>query len=130
MKKCLVWIIVLTLLFNLCVILTREGESTSGQFDEFEVITINGDEEFNELASSENWSGDGSISNPWVIEGYQIDAKGKRYGIKISNTTNHFVIKNCYLHNTSGGYNEEDFGIYMFNVENGLVTNNTLSNTD
>lgn len=49
-------------------------------------------------------SGSGTESNPYVIEGWDINASSAN-GIEIRNTTAYFVIRNCYVHNGGiGGF--------------------------
>ncbi len=99
-------------------------------------IRINGDEDFASQAADEGWPGDGSEEDPYIIEGYEIDGSGHGYGIYIGNTTVHFVVRNCYLHNVSGGHRvspgapygsyRPNFGISLFNVQNGRLVDNEL----
>jgi len=74
--------------------------------------------------------GDGSADNPWVIENYVINGTGYGYCIYIGNTTDYFVIQNCYLHNASGYQNSqyyENSGVILYNVENGLVKDSKMA---
>jgi len=41
-----------------------------------EPIKIDNEREFLSMASSEGWSGDGSIFHPYIISGYVIDGSG------------------------------------------------------
>jgi parallel beta-helix repeat protein len=66
-------------------------------------------------------SGSGTENNPYIIEGWDINASSAN-GIEIRNTTAYFVIRNCYVHN--GG----DRGIWFFNVKNGKIDNNLFEN--
>lgn len=70
-------------------------------------------------------SGSGTPSDPYIIEGWEIDASGG-YGIKIFNTSEHFIIREVYIH--SGGV--EEHGIYLHNVKNGRVENTVILNND
>jgi len=87
------------------------------------VIYIDGDKDFKSQAGDNNWPGDGTEENPYIIEGYDIDASGKDCGIYIGNTTVYFVIKNCAIYN-AGKYN-----IYFYNVINGAVRNCNAHNS-
>lgn len=92
-----------------------------------DVIRINGDEEFEEWADRMNWSGDGSPENPYIIENITMKVPFKTNGIFISNTTVHFIIRNCnisFAHND----NENTFfsGIKLYNVANAVIENNTF----
>jgi parallel beta-helix repeat protein len=66
-------------------------------------------------------SGFGTYSNPYIIEGWDINASSAN-GIEISNTTAYFAIRNCHVH---GAGNR---GIWLFNVKNGEIDNNLFEN--
>jgi parallel beta-helix repeat protein len=74
-------------------------------------IYIEGDSNFT-LANGVT-GGNGTPLDPYIIEGYDIDAP-LNYGIAIRNTTKHFIIRDVYAHNSS-------IGIYFFNVTNGII---------
>jgi parallel beta-helix repeat protein len=96
-------------------------------------IRINGNADFAAQAAAEGWPGDGSEGNPYVIEGHEIDGTGHGYCIYVGNTTVHFVVKGCYVHNASGHLYEEyfmDAGVYLWNVQNCSMENNIVSNND
>ena len=89
-------------------------------------IDSNGD-----FAANANGGGDGSSGNPWVIENYDIDGTGFGYCIYIGNTTDYFVVRNCYLHDASGGNDwpfHPDAGLALYEVIFGEVINNTATN--
>ncbi|MFO8051992.1 MAG: right-handed parallel beta-helix repeat-containing protein, partial [Thermoplasmatota archaeon] len=79
--------------------------------------------------SSQGWPGAGSKADPYVIEGYDIDGSGYGYCIYIGNTTDHLVIKDCYLHDASGnnGYYFKNSGLHFWNVLNATAVNITVS---
>lgn len=68
--------------------------------------------------------GDGTEGTPYIISEWNINASSN-YGIYISGTTKHFVIRDCFIHDGVSpiGYH----GIWLASVQNGTVTNNTLS---
>jgi parallel beta-helix repeat protein len=68
-------------------------------------------------------SGSGTGLDPYIIEGWAIDASSAN-GIRIENTTKYFVIQNCLVEN--GGYSY--LGIGLHNVVNGKIENNTCRN--
>lgn len=89
-------------------------------------IDSNGD-----FAANANGGGDGSAGNPWIIENYDIDGTGVGYCIYIGNTTDYFVVRNCYLHDASGGNDwpfHPDAGLALYEVTLGEVINNTATN--
>lgn len=102
-------------------------------YAERDPIRINGDEDFHEQAEAKNWIGDGSKENPYIISRYEINGSGEGYCIYIGNTTVHFKLKNNYFHNASGGGEDYYFrnrGIFLNNVDNGVIANNIVSNNE
>lgn len=89
-------------------------------------IRINNNTDFATLG----FNGTGTAGNPWIIENYEIDGTGHGYCIYVGNTTEHFVVKNSYLHNASGGPGSIyyfDSSVMMFNVSHGELFNNTVA---
>ena len=84
-------------------------------------VFIDSDDDFGTLG----FPGVGSSGNPYRIENYLIDGTATEHGIYISGTTVHFTIKNCTLR---GIMASGMAGIYLDNVEKGLVINNTAYN--
>ncbi len=70
-------------------------------------------------------TGDGTYSEPYIIENFVIDGGGSGSCIWIENSTVYFEIKNCRLYNAIasswGG------AIYLINVSNGYIVDNQLS---
>lgn len=100
-------------------------------YTQHDPIRIDNNTDLNETAQSEGWPGDGSENNPYIIEGYEIDGEGCGYSIYIGNTTDHFVIRNCYLHNASGNSDWPYFtesGVRLYKTTNGSLLNNNISN--
>jgi len=90
-------------------------------------IIIGNDSEFSSKASEESWLGEGSVSNPYVIVGFDIDVGGSIGNcITIENTTVHFVIRDCYL---EGATQTNNAGIRLWNVTNANIGNNEIFNT-
>ncbi|MFW6176331.1 MAG: NosD domain-containing protein [Thermoplasmatota archaeon] len=105
-------------------------KSASYNYQDHEPIRIDNNSDLAAQAIEEGWSGDGSQDNPYVIEGYKIDGSSYGYGIYIGNTTDHFIVKNCYMYNASGSYGRywDNTGLLMYNASNGIVKNNTSTN--
>jgi parallel beta-helix repeat protein len=100
-------------------------------YTDHDVIRIDSDTDFDTQAGSEGWSGNGSEGNPYIIENYDIDGTGAGVCIYIGNTTKHFIIRNCSLHNASGNpamyyYNS---AVMLYNVRNGVVENTTCNDS-
>jgi parallel beta-helix repeat protein len=83
-------------------------------------ILIIGDSDFAYQASIEPWPGDGTLGNPYIIEGLDVDASSDN-GIEIDFATVHFIIEGCYVHGGADTYE----GIYLYSCENGIISNNT-----
>jgi len=104
---------------------TNNTQSTAGQPSEASglkkrgPIEITGDNGF----TRENGvvSGSGTADDPYIIEGWEIDATGHKYGIRIVGTRAHFIIRNCRI------YGAEKAGISLVNVGNGKITGNTIT---
>jgi DNA-binding MarR family transcriptional regulator len=88
-------------------------------------IFIQGDEDFITKATTKNWSGEGTIANPIIIEGYTITAVEGPL-ISISDTTFYFSIRNNLLN----GSNAATEGINFYNVQHGTIENNIICNND
>jgi parallel beta-helix repeat protein len=83
-------------------------------------IYISGNANF--TAANGVTGGGGSALDPYIIEGWEINASAGT-GIEILNTDAHFMIRNVYVH--SGGWDHH--GINFENVANAHVENTTLS---
>ena len=85
---------------------------------------------WNKTASENDWcSGNGSLSNPYIIENVTIDANSSSTGcgIHISNSqTEYFTIRNVTVYNA--GSHLYDTGIKLENTNKGTLTNNNCSN--
>ena len=89
-------------------------------------ISISGDSDFANQASSHSWLGDGSSSNPYIIQNLQIiNNTNSSSGISISSVTKYFIIQNNYIEMTGLNAN----GISLSQTSNvGTITNNTFFN--
>ena len=70
-------------------------------------------------------TGDGTASDPYLIEGWEIDAFYNNDCIYVGNTTKNFIIRNCQLEHAYKD-NEPYFvgaGISFYNTTNGEVSN-------
>jgi parallel beta-helix repeat protein len=85
-------------------------------------IYINGNDNF--TPANGVVAGNGMENNPYIIEDWDINAENAT-GIWIGNTTAHFAIRNCYVHD---GVANQHSGITFDNVVNGVVDNNTCPN--
>jgi predicted TIM-barrel fold metal-dependent hydrolase len=69
-------------------------------------------------------SGSGTVSDPYIIENWVIDASGSN-GIDIQNTTTYFIVRNCLIRNSPMSTHG---GIRVNNAANGIVENNVCEN--
>ena len=76
-------------------------------------LTINGNSQLNSTASA----GNGTAATPYILEGYVNES------ISISNTDAYFILRNCTISHQSPA----SIKIYLNNVTNGIITNNTYS---
>ena len=89
-------------------------------------ITIDGDDDFSTTASTEGWSGDGSLESPYIIENYDITlGVTPEASIRIVNTRSNFTIRGCRL---VGPAATPSYGIYLENSTNGKIINNMITN--
>jgi parallel beta-helix repeat protein len=117
----LVFVLILGYIAILISISPAPGVSAHISYTSHTTISINGDLDFPTQATAESWSGDGTSGNPYIIQGYDINASSaSTHGIYIRNTTAFFAIENCFVHHT---YSHA--GIFLLNCSNGMVNNNT-----
>ncbi|UCE36966.1 MAG: right-handed parallel beta-helix repeat-containing protein [Thermoplasmata archaeon] len=87
-------------------------------------IYIDGNDDFATQAVAEDWLGDGTEGNPYIIEGYEIDTAYAN-GIEIRSSNVYFIIRNTSISRNYGVYNYFS-GIYFYSVSNGMIENCTL----
>ena len=83
-------------------------------------IIINGNSDFT-LANGVT-DGSGTSMDPFIIEGWEIDATGFTDGISVSSTDAHFIIRDTFI------YSAILSGIYFNDVSNGYIYNCSISN--
>jgi parallel beta-helix repeat protein len=89
-------------------------------------IYIDGDDDFHANATAEEWAGDGSVGNPYIIDGYDIDlGESAGHCIHIANTQVYFTISNCFL---TGATDKSGAGIFLDNVQHANIMKNTIVN--
>ncbi|MFW6375638.1 MAG: PKD domain-containing protein [Thermoplasmatota archaeon] len=93
----------------------------SNAYTSHDPIRINDDAELASTATS----GSGTETDPYIIEGYDIDGSEDGYGIYIGNTTDHFMVRDCKLHDAEGS--DKEAGLNLLNVTNGRINNNNMS---
>ncbi len=96
-------------------------QNLSTQYVEHEPIKIDGNADFAVTATLENWPGNGTLSNPYIISGYAIRYLTTNL-IDLQNTDVYFQISNNALDGKKGRYN----GINLYNVTHGSIVNNNI----
>lgn len=68
--------------------------------------------------------GSGTASNPYIIEGWEIDASVMGFGVYIAMTTAHYVIRGVHA------YGSESIGVALYGAPNGTVTGCVMDEGD
>ncbi|MFO8019264.1 MAG: NosD domain-containing protein [Promethearchaeia archaeon] len=87
-------------------------------------IFIDGNDDFAEQAEQNDWDGDGTENNPYIIRDLEINGMESN-GITIQNTDAYFIIENVKV---KDGSSENNVGFNLENVKNGELRNNTAQN--
>jgi parallel beta-helix repeat protein len=127
-----IWLCTILMLSSIVIVQEFSSEGTVLRKEMPEYVTrspirINGNAEFT-LANGVT-GGPGTESSPWIIDGWEINGNGQSYGIYIGNTSQHFTIQNCMVHNASGSFVSNYYtetGIILFNADNGSIQNNEI----
>jgi len=99
-------------------------KATIAKYTTHESISINGNDDF----AAQGWPGEGTESNPYIIQDLEIDMTGiNTHAINISNSDVHFEITNCFLHDAKGVYPYAGAGIFLSNVANGFLSDNVCN---
>ena len=124
--------VVLSLGMMLVVILSAglaggqvDGDAAGGGllwWGNHEPIYIYGDDDF--TVANGVMSGCGTIDDPYVIEGWRVDAPRADYGIYIDHTSAHFVIRDCVVERARVA------GVYFNSVRNGRVESLQIQRSD
>ncbi len=85
-------------------------------------IHIDGNSGWVDFKNDGNCTGEGTYSEPYIIQGLVINGESSGSGIWIENSNAHFKVENCTLYNSGTGlYNA---GIKLRNVLNVQLINN------
>ncbi|MCG2826892.1 MAG: PKD domain-containing protein [Thermoplasmatales archaeon] len=130
-----VWLVMLMLIGGMIGVVNTSGDADdmgreikptsdaqSKSYISHDPIRIDGNSDFTEANGVTG--GNGTESNPYIIEGWDIDAS-TAIGIFILNTDASFIIKNCYVHD---GKNNYCYGVVLRNVTNGKIEKLTSYN--
>jgi parallel beta-helix repeat protein len=100
-------------------LIISENQSINFKTNNFSPIEIKGNEDFDLY----NFSGSGTVDNPFIIEGYDIEST--ETFISVEHTDKHFHIRN----NKFNGLNSFYGGIMFYNVTNGQFYDNDFFQT-
>jgi len=118
------FVIVVSLIATVLAPAPTENDSPARiTYEPHDPIYIDGNANFSDTATWQNWSGNGTLGNPYLIQGYDINASST-IGIYIGNTNVYFIITNCSIHDGESF----NFGIFLDWCTNGTVTGNIFSN--
>jgi parallel beta-helix repeat protein len=84
-------------------------------------IIINGNDDFISQAIIMNWTGDGTFSNPYIIQNYNITSNAN-VAISISNVSVYFRVQKNWI-------SEVTNGILLKNITNGEISENIIQRT-
>ncbi|MFW9938684.1 MAG: NosD domain-containing protein, partial [Candidatus Thorarchaeota archaeon] len=90
-------------------------------------IHINGNSGWLAFRAAGNCTGNGTISEPYIIEDLEINGEGSGYCIFIENSDVYFRIENCTLYNAGGTVEADSAAIKLLNVDNSQIINNNCS---
>ena len=129
MRRIICYSLAFFILSSSCLLLMG-AINVRGQYTSHSPIKINSNADF--LPANGITGGSGTVGDPWIIEGYDINGSGLGTCIYIGNTTDYFIIQNCYLHNAYSEflYQCEHVGLLLHNVSNGTISKNTISNNN
>ncbi len=98
----------------------KTEDISDNEYEERDPIHIEGNEDFANQAEENDWPGDGTEEDPYIIEGYRIDG-GEDEAISISKVDDLFKIRENLIEG-------ENRGIYLSNTENSIIEENQVKN--
>jgi len=141
-KEMLIGILVISIILGMAVVIQASGTEKNGcadyaetldakegcKYTSHEPIYIDGNDDF-VVGQNGVVSGSGIESNPYIIEGWDINASSAD-GIRIENTNVCFVVRDCVIHNGYAPDNDiyNNDGVYFYNVTNAKIENCEIYN--
>ena len=105
--------------YNAALNTNNYGLAKTTNFTAHDPISLLNDSAVQMMAQNEDWSGSGSVNNPFIIAGYSFN--GGYYGIEIRNVQSYIIIElNTFQSNYS-------YGIYIQNSPNIVIQQNIIS---
>ena len=95
---------------------------TNGMYLPHAPIIINGNGNF--TSPNGVTGGTGTMNDPWIISGWEINITAVGTGISISSTTDYFVISDCHIYSQSSNMSN---GTKMTYVSNGFIEHNNYT---
>lgn len=92
-------------------------------------IVINSNSDF-VIGQNGVTGGSGTKNDPYLIEGWYINASCSSHAISIGSTTAYFVVQGCSLQNASGASGNPYAGVLLHTVVNGMIKYNNISHCD
>ena len=92
-------------------------------YDNLYYISINGDQNLNQTAIENGWSGTGIVNNPYIITGYDLSTYHNIGAFSITNTDLFVKI----VDNTFNGLGSTENGLFFSNDQNIEVNRNTIT---
>lgn len=128
-----IWSFIILLVLSSVANITGSGSEDHHPFIEAmttnDPISIDSDEELEQKASDEGWTGSGTAGDPYVIEDLSIDGDGGNLGLLVGNTTLHIDIQNISVEKVNGMRNGIDAsGVALLNVSNITIKNSRSLN--
>lgn len=118
-----VLLVVVLVLSSVLFAFPAVAPGSEGTAYEFDPIVVEGDGGF----ASAGFSGSGTIGNPYVLSDVNLDASLELFGIRVSNTTSHFRIEGCTVHDSYSpdrdplNISASGSGILLINVTNAVI---------
>lgn len=83
-------------------------------------FSITGDEDLKTKAEEDTWEGNGTLEEPYIIEGYNITLSGAAGScITLTNISRYVVVRDCLIGNAT-------YGVWLYNVTNFVFTRNII----
>ena len=89
-------------------------------------IQIAGNDDFKETANKENWTGNGTATNPFIIQNITFNGFGGAYCLIIRSVSFHFIIRNCTFINATANAGSNTAGLTLSIVKNARIMNCTI----
>ena len=90
------------------------------------IIEIIGNSEWVDFKNAGKCTGQGTYSDPYIIEDLEIDVEGSGDSIRIAASDVYFKIENCTVYDTLDRRYPSYSGIDLYNVVNANIINNTI----